>query len=78
MLRENLFNLIERIEKIAKCLLIGRLRGGKARAINAVIDIRLDQVIEAIDFGAQVLRIIVSAHIGEVLKGRIEHADNFR
>ena len=54
MLRQDLFQFVERIENIAKGLLVGGLRGGKAGAINTVVDIRIDQVVELIDLAAQI------------------------
>jgi len=78
VLRQDLLNLVERVEDIAKGLLVGRLGGGKAGSIDAVIDVRVDQLVEAVDLGTQALRIVVSARVGKVIECRVENANNLR
>ena len=63
-LSEELLHVVERVEQVAEGLLVGGLRGGEAGPIDAVVHVRIDQVVDAVDLGAQRLRVEVGAHIG--------------
>ena len=53
------FELVERGEQRAKRLLVGVLRDRKAGAVDAVVDVGVDQVVDAVDLVAQRRRIVV-------------------
>src|SRR6266511_312255 len=74
--REPLLDLVERDEQRAEGLLISRLRGGETRPIDAVVDVLVDERVDAVDLLPQRWRIIVRAHIGETAERIVEHADD--
>ncbi len=51
--RQTLLELVKRHEKCARRLFVRRLRRGEARTIDAVVDGRIDDVVDAVDFRAQ-------------------------
>src|SRR5262249_1547765 len=54
----------------------GLLRGGEAGSIDSVVDVLVNERIDAIDLLAQRRRIIVRPHVGEAAEGAVEHADD--
>ena len=46
---EALLEFIEHCENLAECFLVGDLRGGEARAVNAIVQARIDAVVERLD-----------------------------
>ena len=75
--RQALFELSSVANTARGGFFVGAWRRGEAGAIDAVIDGRVDAIVDAIDLGAQFRRIIIGADIGERVERRIEHADDF-
>src|SRR6202049_3592521 len=61
---------------MAEGLVVGRLRGGEARTIDAVVHVLVDEGVDAIDLGAQRSRVIVFLRVRELVERGIEHADD--
>ncbi|MCY1250883.1 hypothetical protein D9M72_645740 [compost metagenome] len=74
--RQPLFQLVEHVEQRGNALLVGFLARGEAGLVDAVVDSAVDASVEFVDFGAQVLRIEIRIRTGQLVKGRIEHADD--
>ena len=69
--------MIERCEQRAHRFFIGGLSGGEAGAIDAVINVRVDDVIDAVDVAAQFGRVVIGVHVREFLERGIQHSDDF-
>ena len=69
-------DVVERGEQRVVGFLVGRLRFGEAAAINAVIDVVVDLGIDAVDLGAQRLRIKIGRVGADAGEFRVEHADD--
>ncbi len=49
---KRIFQFVECIEQLAECFFIGILCGGKARTIDAIVDVRIDEVVQRINLAA--------------------------
>ena len=74
--REPPLDIVERREHVAERLLVGGLRGGEAGAIDAVVDVRIDQLVDGVDLAPQLRRIMVGALVGERVERRVQHPDD--
>lgn len=54
---ELLLDPVEAGKDIGKGFLIGDLRGGETGAVDAVVEIRIDAIVESIDLGARLRRV---------------------
>jgi hypothetical protein len=62
-LSEQCLEIVQRFEELLERLLISLLRLGEAAAIDAVIDRRVDPLVELVDFGSQVGRVKIDGGI---------------
>ena len=73
-----LVEFIEHREELGHGLVIGVLRGRKARPVDAVVDGVVDAFLEDIQVRDQCFGPQVESHIGEGIKGLVEHAHHER
>ena len=52
------------------------LRGRETRSVDAVVEVLVNQRIDAVDLFAHRRRIIVRAYVGESAEGVVEHAND--
>src|SRR5262245_21665543 len=75
--REPGLELVEGGEQRVVGGLVGGLRLGEAAAVDAVVDVGIDEVVEAVDLGPQRLRVEVGALSPDAVELAVEHADDF-
>src|SRR5262245_12316201 len=75
--REPGLELVEGGEQRVVGGLVGGLRLGEAAAVDAVVDIGIDEVVEAIDLGPQRRGVEVGAVSRDAVELAVEHADDF-
>ena len=78
LFRQDALNPIQCVEQLVKRFLVGGLACGKARAVYTVVDVRVYTLIQPVDVPVQRLGVVVVVVAGQVIKGAVEHADNFR
>ena len=71
------FQHVEGVKHSVKCVCIGRLHRGKAGAVDAVVDILINQSVDCIDFAAQGFGIEIAAFRAGAVESGVEHADDF-
>ena len=64
------------LEDGADGLVIGLLPGGEARAIDPVVEVRINAVVHGLDGVAQVLGPVMRVIAGQRVEGAVEHADD--
>ena len=74
--RKPRLDLIERGEERAIGFFVSLLRRCEASAIHAVVDVWIDEVVDAVDLAAQRRRIVVGAYVGQRVERAVEHADD--
>ena len=75
--REARVELVERVEEPAERALVGALRAREAGAVDAVVDVLVDELVELVDLGAQLLGQVVELRLlGEGVELAVEHADD--
>jgi len=65
LVRQPLLQRIQPVENFACRLLIGLLRLGKARAVHAVVEMAVNEIVDAVDLVAQSLRVKIVADVCE-------------
>ena len=68
--------LVERGEQPVVGRLVGVLRLGEAGAIDAVVDVEIGLLVDAVDLGAQLLRIVVGVVAADRIELAVEHPDD--
>jgi hypothetical protein len=66
------FERVQHLEYICDGGLVGALRLGKARAVDAVADLVIDRRVPAIDLGAQRLGIEIEIIAGQMIECGVE------
>mmetsp|Transcript_5453 Transcript_5453/g.21567 ORF Transcript_5453/g.21567 Transcript_5453/m.21567 type:complete len:357 (-) Transcript_5453:25-1095(-) len=75
------FAAVERSEELREGRLVGALRLGEAAPVHAVVDARVDPLVDRVDRVAEPLRIDVEVRVlghSAFVEGRVEHADDLR
>src|SRR5260370_1664751 len=73
--REPPLELVERTEHRAERLFVGFLRDGETCPIDAVVDVLVNERVDAVDLFAQRRRGIVGERLGEDAENYLEHPD---
>ena len=74
--RQPLVQQVEGFEERDHRLLIGGLRRGEARAIDAVVEGGVDALVQGVDLGAQIGGIVIAEQGPHAVEGAVEHADD--
>ena len=75
---QQLLQSIQFGEQSIKRFFISLLRCGKPRTVHAVVDRRINPLVQRIDLAAQWCRVEVQVVAGQCVERAIEHADDFR
>jgi hypothetical protein len=70
--RQHFFQLIERFKEQIGSLFVGTLSGGKPRAIDPVVDVFVDQLVESIDCGSMLCRVKIQARLGQGIEFAVQ------
>ena len=77
-LAQNPLDPVQRFEQFCHGLVIGGLGCGEAGLVDAVVDVVIDPRIDRVDLRAQSLWIVIVGIAGQLVEGRVEHADDLR
>mmetsp|Transcript_20721 Transcript_20721/g.58992 ORF Transcript_20721/g.58992 Transcript_20721/m.58992 type:complete len:230 (+) Transcript_20721:99-788(+) len=80
LLGQDVLGAIEARENISDCLLVRLLRLREAGAVDAVVDLRVDPLVDRVDLLARSLRVEVQVLVlgGQLVELLAEHADDLR
>jgi hypothetical protein len=67
---------VQPVKQLCHRVGIGRMGGGKACPVDAIVDTFIDIRIDCIDIGAQIRRAIIITVACQIIEGTVEHADD--
>jgi hypothetical protein len=76
LLGEDQLQLVERLEHRVVGRVVGGLGLGKAAAVYTVIDLRIDEIVDAVDLGSQRFGIIVCVVARDAAELAVQHAND--